>query len=130
MISAEFVYGDSGIGRLIWNSWQVLNIPRMFVGLFVILLFVAAAAWAGDFAGRKLMSAKAEAARCRRLRHHLTHLCRRGGVRRGIRTMPRPSDSAYPLNPFRSVERRLSVMGHQRQADETACAARTSAQHA
>ena len=55
VISAEFVSGDSGIGRLIWDSWQVLNIPRMFVGLFVILLFGAVAAWAGDYAERKLI---------------------------------------------------------------------------
>lgn len=55
VISAEFVSGDSGVGRLIWDSWQVLNIPRMFVGLFVILIFGGLAAWLGDYAEKKLI---------------------------------------------------------------------------
>ena len=55
VISAEFVSGDSGIGRLIWDSWQVLDIPRMFVGLFVILLLGGLAAWAGDWAEKTLI---------------------------------------------------------------------------
>lgn len=55
VISAEFVSGDTGLGRMIWDSWQVLNIPRMFVGLAVILLLGAAAAMLGNVAEKKLI---------------------------------------------------------------------------
>lgn len=55
VISAEFVSGDTGLGRMIWDSWQVLNIPRMFVGLAVILLLGGAAAMLGDWAEKKLI---------------------------------------------------------------------------
>lgn len=55
VISAEFVSGDTGVGRMIWDSWQVLNIPRMFVGLAVILLLGGAAAMLGDYAEKKLI---------------------------------------------------------------------------
>ncbi|MFI6344189.1 ABC transporter permease [Streptomyces sp. NPDC050560] len=36
LVSTEFVAGGGGIGYLIWNSWQVLNVPVMFVGLAVV----------------------------------------------------------------------------------------------
>ena len=32
VVSAEFVSADTGLGHFIWDSWQVLDIPRMFVG--------------------------------------------------------------------------------------------------
>lgn len=36
MVAAEFVGAKSGIGYLIWNSWQVFSIEQMFVGLIII----------------------------------------------------------------------------------------------
>ncbi len=36
MVAAEFVASRSGIGFLIWTSWEVLRIENMFVGIIVI----------------------------------------------------------------------------------------------
>lgn len=36
IVGVEFVGADSGIGYLIWNSWQLFNINRMFAGLMVL----------------------------------------------------------------------------------------------
>lgn len=36
MVAAEFVGAKSGLGYLIWNSWQTFSIDDMFVGLIVI----------------------------------------------------------------------------------------------
>lgn len=38
VISTEFVSGQDGIGFMIWNSWQVLNVSAMFVGLAIVAL--------------------------------------------------------------------------------------------
>lgn len=36
VVATEFVAGDGGVGYLIWNSWQVLNVPQMFLGLAIV----------------------------------------------------------------------------------------------
>lgn len=36
LVSAEFVGADSGIGYLVWNSWQIFDVRSMFVGIIVI----------------------------------------------------------------------------------------------
>jgi ABC-type nitrate/sulfonate/bicarbonate transport system permease component len=36
IVAAEFVSADTGIGQLIWSSWQVLQVDRMFVGIVLI----------------------------------------------------------------------------------------------
>jgi len=36
VISTEFVTGQDGIGYMIWNSWQVLDVSTMFVGLAIV----------------------------------------------------------------------------------------------
>lgn len=36
VVATEFVAGNGGIGYLIWNSWQILDVPLMFVGLAVV----------------------------------------------------------------------------------------------
>lgn len=36
IVAAEFVSADTGIGQLIWQSWQVLQVDRMFVGIVLI----------------------------------------------------------------------------------------------
>jgi NitT/TauT family transport system permease protein len=55
VVSAEFVSADTGLGRLIWDSWQVLDIARMFMGLFVVLVLAGVAAVAGNLAENKLI---------------------------------------------------------------------------
>lgn len=36
IVGVEFVGADTGIGYLVWNSWQLFNINRMFAGLLVL----------------------------------------------------------------------------------------------
>jgi NitT/TauT family transport system permease protein len=55
VISSEFVSAETGVGRFIWDSWQILDIPRMFMGLTVVLLFGGCAALLGNLAERKLI---------------------------------------------------------------------------
>lgn len=55
VVSAEFVSADTGVGRFIWDSWQVLDVPRMFMGLAVVLIFAGFAALAGSLAEKKLI---------------------------------------------------------------------------
>ncbi|MDB5651973.1 MAG: Taurine transporter permease [Hyphomicrobiales bacterium] len=55
VISAEFVSADEGVGRFIWDSWQVLDIARMFMGLAVVLVFAGFAALLGNIAERRLI---------------------------------------------------------------------------
>ena len=38
IVSAEFVGAKSGIGYLIWTSWQVFQVEKMYVGLLVSAL--------------------------------------------------------------------------------------------
>ncbi|MBV9171248.1 MAG: ABC transporter permease [Chloroflexi bacterium] len=38
LVSAEFVNAKSGIGYLIWTSWQVFQVEKMYVGLVVVAL--------------------------------------------------------------------------------------------
>jgi NitT/TauT family transport system permease protein len=38
IVSAEFVGARSGLGYLIWTSWQVLQVEKMYVGLVTIAL--------------------------------------------------------------------------------------------
>lgn len=55
VISSEFVSSNSGLGRFIWDSWQVLNIPQLFMGLAVVLVFGTIAALLGNIAERTLI---------------------------------------------------------------------------
>ena len=36
LVSAEFVGAKSGLGFLVWNSWQVFDVESMYVGILVI----------------------------------------------------------------------------------------------
>jgi NitT/TauT family transport system permease protein len=36
--AVEFVASDTGLGYLIWNSWQLFQPERMYVGLIVVSL--------------------------------------------------------------------------------------------
>lgn len=55
VVSAEFVSADTGLGRFIWDSWQVLDVPRMFMGLAVVLAIAGCAAFGGNLAEQKLI---------------------------------------------------------------------------
>lgn len=55
VVSVEFVSSDDGLGHFIWNTWQILDISRMFVGLAVILLLGALAALLGGALERWLV---------------------------------------------------------------------------
>jgi ABC-type nitrate/sulfonate/bicarbonate transport system permease component len=39
IVAVEFTGASSGIGYLIWNSWQVFKVEQMYVGLVVTALF-------------------------------------------------------------------------------------------
>jgi NitT/TauT family transport system permease protein len=39
IVAVEFTGATSGIGYLIWNSWQVFKVEQMYVGLVVTALF-------------------------------------------------------------------------------------------
>jgi NitT/TauT family transport system permease protein len=36
IVSAEFVGAKSGLGFLIWTSWQIFQVEKMYVGLLDI----------------------------------------------------------------------------------------------
>ncbi len=36
IVAAEFVAAKTGIGNLIWASWELMQVDRMFVGIVVI----------------------------------------------------------------------------------------------
>lgn len=36
IVAAEFVSADTGIGQMIWQSWQTLAVDKMFVGIVII----------------------------------------------------------------------------------------------
>jgi len=54
VVSAEFVSADTGLGHFIWDSWQVLDIPRMFVGLVMVALTGGGAVLLGEALERRL----------------------------------------------------------------------------
>lgn len=54
VVSAEFVSADTGLGHFIWDSWQVLDIPRMFVGLVIVALTGGGAVLIGESLERRL----------------------------------------------------------------------------
>jgi len=60
LVAAEFVASKTGIGYLIWNSWELLEVDYMFVGILVIgiLGLITSAAFAEI--ERKLIPWKAE----------------------------------------------------------------------
>lgn len=55
VVSAEFVAAQQGLGQFIWDSWQVLDVSRMFVGLIVVALTGGAAVLIGETVERKLI---------------------------------------------------------------------------
>src|ERR1019366_4702994 len=55
VVSAEIVAAQEGLGHFIWDSWQVLNVSRMFIGLIVVALTGGAAVLFGEILERRLV---------------------------------------------------------------------------
>jgi ABC-type nitrate/sulfonate/bicarbonate transport system permease component len=55
IVAAEFVGAKSGIGYLIWNSWQIFAIEKMYVGLVITALLGFASAAVFNVAERVLV---------------------------------------------------------------------------
>jgi NitT/TauT family transport system permease protein len=55
IVSAEFVGAKSGIGYLIWSSWQVFQVEKLYVGLVVIAVIGFASAIALNWLERVLV---------------------------------------------------------------------------
>jgi len=55
IVTAESLAAKSGIGYLIWTSWQVFEVEKMYVGLFVTAILGFAASLLLDFTERRLI---------------------------------------------------------------------------
>jgi NitT/TauT family transport system permease protein len=55
IVSSEFVSASDGIGYYIWNSWQILDISRMFVGLLIVSVLGGVAVVLSNAAERALI---------------------------------------------------------------------------
>jgi ABC-type nitrate/sulfonate/bicarbonate transport system permease component len=55
IVSAEFVGAKSGIGYLIWTSWQIFQVEKMYVGLMVIAVVGFASAIALNWLERAIV---------------------------------------------------------------------------
>jgi ABC-type nitrate/sulfonate/bicarbonate transport system permease component len=60
LVAAEFVASKTGIGYLIWNSWELLEVDYMFVGIIVIGILGLITAVLFQELERKLIPWKAE----------------------------------------------------------------------
>jgi ABC-type nitrate/sulfonate/bicarbonate transport system permease component len=60
LVAAEFVASKTGIGYLIWNSWELLQVDYMFVGIIVIGILGLITAVLFQEIERKLIPWKAE----------------------------------------------------------------------
>jgi ABC-type nitrate/sulfonate/bicarbonate transport system permease component len=54
VVSAEFVAAQEGLGHFIWDSWQVLDVSRMFMGLMVVAITGGAAVLLGEMLEHRL----------------------------------------------------------------------------
>ena len=55
IVAAEFIAAKSGLGFLIWQSWQTFAIEEMYVGIIVISLLGVVSFLVLDFAARLLV---------------------------------------------------------------------------
>jgi NitT/TauT family transport system permease protein len=60
LVAAEFVASKSGLGYLIWNSWELLQVDYMFVGIVVVGILGLITAVLFQEIERKLVPWKAE----------------------------------------------------------------------
>jgi NitT/TauT family transport system permease protein len=60
LVAAEFVASKTGIGYLIWNSWELLQVDYMFVGILVIGILGLITSVAFNEIERKLVPWKAD----------------------------------------------------------------------
>jgi NitT/TauT family transport system permease protein len=52
IVAAEFVGAKAGVGYLIWNSWQVFAVEKMYVGLMMTAVLGLVSAALFDLAER------------------------------------------------------------------------------
>ncbi|HVR88327.1 MAG TPA: ABC transporter permease [Candidatus Limnocylindria bacterium] len=62
IVAAEFVGARSGIGYLIWTSWQTFQVSHMYVGIMVTAILGFAMAWLLDALDRVLIPWRPQAA--------------------------------------------------------------------
>ena len=55
IVAAELLAAKSGIGFLIWTSWQVFEVEKMYVGLFVTAILGFASSILLNWAERRLI---------------------------------------------------------------------------
>ena len=60
LVAAEFVATKAGIGYLIWNSWELLQVDVMFVGIVTVGILGLIATVALQEIERKVIPWKAE----------------------------------------------------------------------
>jgi len=54
IVAVEMIASQEGIGHFIWNSWEIFDVPRMFMGLIIAILMGGGAMLFGEFLERKL----------------------------------------------------------------------------
>lgn len=54
VVSAEIVMGGSGLGYIVWSSWQILNTDLLFIGILCIGILGFALSWIGNSVERGL----------------------------------------------------------------------------
>lgn len=54
LVGIEFVQGGNGLGWLIWNSWQIFSVERMYVGIVVVSAIGVVFQMAIEMIGRAL----------------------------------------------------------------------------
>ena len=54
VVAVEMVGAEQGIGFVIWHSWEIFDVSRMFLGILVALMLGGGAMMFGQFLERKL----------------------------------------------------------------------------
>jgi len=55
MVASEFSGADSGLGYLIWQSWETFSIKAMYAGIFVVGVLGLIGSYTLDWAERRLL---------------------------------------------------------------------------
>lgn len=55
VVASEFVAANTGIGQFIWSAWQLLDLPKMFLGLVVAAVIGMCAMLLGNLLERRLI---------------------------------------------------------------------------
>ncbi len=55
LVAAEFVGTQTGLGQMIWSSWELFRVPRMYVAILMISLIGYVLSYVFDLIERKLI---------------------------------------------------------------------------